>query len=135
MCVSNKSPGDADAAGAGITCENPSTNSQVIAHKRTQDSRRLRTCPDCPSDEEEPRSKSRPDPESHTLSTSPRCYPLAWERGWMQDQMTWMQDAQGSHPQGEQLPQVHISTPDQTLNSILQGHPRKQPGQAHPWLP
>ena len=53
----------------------------------------------------------------------------------MQDQMTWMQDAQGRHLQEEELPRVHISTPDQTLNSILQGHPRKQPGQAHPWLP
>ena len=57
------------------------------------------------------------------FSASPCCYPLAWERGWMQDQTTWMQDAQGSHLQGEQLPQVHISTPDQTLNSILQDHP------------
>ena len=57
------------------------------------------------------------------FSASPCCYPLAWERGWMHDQTTWMQDAQGSHLQGDQLPQVHISTPDQTLNSILQDHP------------
>lgn len=41
MCMSNKFPGDADAAGAGSTYENPSTNGQVIAHKRTQDSQRL----------------------------------------------------------------------------------------------
>lgn len=33
----------------------------------------------------------------------------------MQDQTTWMQDAQEAYLQGEQLPQVHISTPDQTL--------------------